>query len=239
MLTPLPTIPTDSFYKFKAVAGIWLVAGSIGGASVAIFKYQNEWYDAQMRVASLQTEASRLHQEIEKDRRLAIETEKLTRDSKRIGEDMSRALADIEAMPDLREIKGEKLDDVTRRIGAIKERLALRAEMDRQVDAKLQTLHDRSDERTAPSSSLELEMRKLRLMAERFRFLSKGMIVTMTILAPLLMWGLRLAQSGLHEWRDLQSEQDAFLRRQWSVSLPPESPPVTPTTSPSSSVPPT
>jgi hypothetical protein len=238
VLTPLPTIPTDSFYKFKAMAGIWLVVGSIGGASVALFKYQNEWYDARLRAASLQVESAALRREFDHDSRLVSDAEKLAKEMTRAEEVMSRALAEIEAIPNLGSIEKEELDDAKRRIAVIRRQSAAYAEMKRQIEAQLTILRKRSDEHIVASSSVDLGMLRLRVYVDRFKFLSTGFIVTMTTLAPLFVCGLWLARSGLREWRDLQSEQDAFLRRQWSEALPPQTSPASPAL-PSSPVPPT
>lgn len=53
----LPTLPTDSYYKFKALAGIWLIAGSLGGMALAVVSLSRHVTDLKVRASVLRAQA--------------------------------------------------------------------------------------------------------------------------------------------------------------------------------------
>lgn len=71
----LPNLPTDNYYKFKALAGIWLVAGTLSAIAIGFFQFEREIFDTKARLADLKTERDVLAQEDRReDARLETQT---------------------------------------------------------------------------------------------------------------------------------------------------------------------
>src|SRR5918996_886899 len=52
MIPGLPSVPTDNYHKFKAVAGIWLIAGSLAAALFVFNDLERESFDLNLQMAN-------------------------------------------------------------------------------------------------------------------------------------------------------------------------------------------
>jgi len=95
--SPLSPIPTDTYYKFKAMAGIWLVVGAVVGASLAFFKFESEAFEVRMRAAALLAEARFVQTKIDDDKQLIRRTEDLIAKQKL---ELQSARRDLDAIQD-------------------------------------------------------------------------------------------------------------------------------------------
>src|SRR5258708_32933985 len=63
----LPPPPTDNYYKFKGLAGVWLIVGFQVGSLATVLYLDHELLDLQLRDANVSSDADALKDEIKED----------------------------------------------------------------------------------------------------------------------------------------------------------------------------
>ena len=230
--SPLSPIPTDTYYKFKAMAGIWLVVGAVVGASLAFFKFESEAFQVGLRAAALATEIrlgwQKLVVEVESSRRLKERHAATVREGDSVARDLAWMKDAIERGPNPEQALAleQLLNAAERRIASIHSQQA-------EIDSALREAEKRIAERQAEQAPQLKEASLLEAMSDHLRELLVGFVVMLVIAVAVTIFGVRLARSGLTEWRAIQAAQDEYLRRSWEAhsSAPPAtSPTPTPTT---------
>lgn len=217
----LPSLPTDNFYKFRALAGIWLVSGTIAGIGIGVFQFVHEIYETKLRLAVLEVDSKALDVSIDAERVRVFAHEKEKQKVERVAASLEQMLSSIERY--VQEIEGIRVSrrptaaqiDEARRMVAIArgehDQLARRANdgLNRLSDS-LKSLENHRQKNVA----MRRDLAQVGVLADKISVLGTGLILMTLCGTAMVWWGIQLARTGFREWRELQSLQDELLRRQ-------------------------
>jgi hypothetical protein len=217
----LPNLPTDNYYKFKALAGIWLVAGTVSGLAIGFFHFEREIFDTKARLADLKTESDVLAQEGRReDVRLETQTaatrrlEDLKTEVIRARNDTDLYIRKLESASGHERVTREQIDEARRQMASFEFQQRRFDELLKQTKGELDAIGKTIESRRPATVAHAKRLAQMRVEAERVTTLGYGLLGTMVVGFALIMWGMKLAASGLGQWRQLQEIQDRYLRQQ-------------------------
>jgi hypothetical protein len=228
----LPAPPTDNYYKFKALAGLWRVAVTLAGFAIGSFEVLREIHEAKMQLASMEVDESLLEEAVKQyDGRLAEFKEidaAVDRIRARVRETNAatdRYMKVIERRASDQRVTKDEIAEAHRQVDYADAQMGDLRRMTNDERTKLETLQNDLEKHTPARTTLRKNTARLKVVVEWIRTLFSGLVAFMIIGAAVVSWGLRLARTGFDQWRLLQKVQDDLLRQQLSPQAQGSSPP--------------
>lgn len=226
-INPLPTIPTDNYHKFRALAGLWLIIGALGAGFGALLYFERELLELKTQEVKADVDSDDFAREVklkaldapspaddialkEEDARLNAARESLSQDVNGLKAEVMNGRLEHNRAGDLAardklaqvirtfaEIRSESESLTTRRTALMARRIAYARDVGNTA---------------AKWSFLRKDLRVLKVKVE---YEEELIIVVWTMLGFVVLgasYGLRLTVTGFREWKSIQAIQDEGLR---------------------------
>jgi len=219
----LPAPPTDNSYKFKALAGLWLVAGTLTGIGIGSFEVLREIHEAKMQLVTLEIDEGLLEQDVTQDSGQIAELkstenalDRLAATAKETNAATDRYIQVLEKKAAAHHATKDEIDEAKRQIDSAAAQQDSLNRVANEARTKLETIEKNIEGRRPSAASLRKRIASLKVVVEWIRDLFRGLIMLMAVGVAMILSGLRLAETGFHQWRALQKIQDDVLRQQLS-----------------------
>ncbi|HVE72114.1 MAG TPA: hypothetical protein VNI54_12160 [Thermoanaerobaculia bacterium] len=220
----LPPPPTDDYHKFRALAGIWLVFGTVVSTSVGLYHFTDMTYETRARAVSLRADVDALDRSLElANSQLALDAAalhklaELTASLEHSAKNSDALVRDLERDAQ-RRFSTSDIEALKRAIGATH----TRAEALRGVLTATRNVSESGTSRVealaAKTTALHKDLATANVLTEKVIAFGVGLIVIIVAGALLCAWGVRLARDGLEKWSMLQELQDEQMRRQLAAT---------------------
>jgi hypothetical protein len=217
----IPTLPTDNFHKFRALAGLWLVVGTIAGVGLALFRFQMTIYEIDLRRAKTVVALNAQRRNVTDLEARAAAVTSMRREFDRARSNATKA---VDAL-------GRSVDDIRKKLASrnvteqsMEETHRLMSVSEREL-AELTRIHNEHKVRAADALALTASLRTAQTALERdaaevvvmtrhHRTLLNGFGVVLVFGLAALGFGVFLALHGFRDWSEIQDTQDEYLRQQ-------------------------
>lgn len=232
----LPSVPTDNYHKFKAIAGIWLIAGSVAAWAFMLSEFDREYFDLQLLIQATTADLNELSHGLGTTTKQVAEQKKdiqhlasLRLALSKSSENIDRYIRRIESLPAPQVTKAQ-LEEANQLVVAIQaETAAFKSRLDA-LSARIEATSKVFDNERTAGAAIAKEAGKLSVLHGRFKAIGRNFIIVTVAGLGLIVWGVWLARTGLQRWRYIQEIQDEHLLRQLgqrSPDLRPAGPPDT------------
>jgi len=200
-LPGLPPIPTDSYHKFKALAGVWMVVGSYVLNGVGIFYVQREWFELEVRAATMNADAHALETDLDvSEKRLVTHR---------------RERADINGAIKLIQQEAARLQvqprPLAREVALLERRVEQLREQDQALTAREEAAFAEFDALRAQGRQLWKDSAVIAVAGQHAKILLFDIICLILLMCMQGIFGFYLARDGFKGWRRLQEHEEAVL----------------------------
>jgi DNA repair exonuclease SbcCD ATPase subunit len=228
----LPAPPTDNYYKFKALAGLWLVAGTLAGVSIGSFEVLREIHEAKMQLAAMQIDESLLEKAVKQDggrlaefRKTDAALDRIFAKVKETNAATDRYMRAFEKKAADKKATKDELKEAQRQVDYATAQQDELQRVTNEARTELEAIDKEIETHTPTLAALRKNSATLGVVVEWIKVLFGGLVAFMIIGSVVMTWGLRLAHTGFDQWRSLQKLQDDILRQQLSSEIHRSSPP--------------
>jgi len=210
----LPSLPTDNFHKFEALAGIWLIAGSIAISVFMLLKLDREYFELELLVETKSAELKELSDRTIETAERVIAQRGRSKEHQAAIKEADAKLKRLTQSLNAQDITRAQLDEIERVIANTEADIGhLQQSITMQSD-DLETTSKAIDAHKISTAAMTRETAKLVVLSSRFAALVRNAVIVVAAGLALGLWGVWLAKAGLSRWRYIQEVQDDHLLRQ-------------------------